>query len=678
MLTWILLVSSAVADLPPSAARPVDFARDIRPIFQQACLKCHGPEKQKSGFRLDVKAAALKGGDNDAPGDRPGKERRQPPDPVRRGHRSRHARCRRRASPSPRSRSACCARGSIRARCGPTARARTIEDPAKTHWAFQPVKRPTVPTIRGPRPAIRNPIDAFIAAKLARSGLAMSPEADRRTLIRRLYFVLHGLPPTPEEVDAFVADERPGRLRASWSTGCSPRRATASAGRGTGSTSSRFAETHGFEMNTPRAERLAVSRLRHPRLQRRQAVRPSSSASSSPATPTGEDAATGFLVAGPRCCPGRPAATSSPSGSARQDELDDMVAQRRRDVPRPDRRTAPAATTTSSTRSPQRDYYAMQAVFAGVQHGERPLRTPDDEARQRAAERLRPQLAEIEAQLARFEPLADPVVDRADAPGGEPAIERRPLRAGRRRSGCASPSSRPNSARAVPRRAGGLHDRPAAAQRRAGRRGREGDGVGHATRRSRHPPARAPQRRPVRQRPQLDLQRDRAGLGRDRVPASRDDRPRRLGPRPRGEVQRPAGDELPDRGRRRVRRSGRLVASSDDRRAVRAGRSRRSPDSTAGSTPTRRRRSTPARREEALDARIEELTARADGLRRHASRTPDATFRLHRGDPMQPREAVAPGALARLGAELDLPADAPEQERRAGAGASGSPTRRTR
>ena len=56
----------------------------------------------------------------------------------------------------------------------------------------------------------------------------------------------------------------------------------------------------------------------------------------------------------------------------------------------------------------QRDYYAMTAIFAGVHHGERPLRTPDDEARKREAERLRPRLAELEAQLVRFEPLADP------------------------------------------------------------------------------------------------------------------------------------------------------------------------------------------------------------------------------------------------------------------------------
>ncbi|HZT81478.1 MAG TPA: c-type cytochrome domain-containing protein, partial [Gemmataceae bacterium] len=49
--------------LPPPADRPVDFARDVRPIFARACYSCHGPQKQRSGFRLDVKAAALKGGD---------------------------------------------------------------------------------------------------------------------------------------------------------------------------------------------------------------------------------------------------------------------------------------------------------------------------------------------------------------------------------------------------------------------------------------------------------------------------------------------------------------------------------------------------------------------------------------------------------------------------------------
>src|SRR6185295_1135988 len=79
-------------------------------------------------------------------------------------------------------------------------------------WAFEPLKRPPPPP---PPPAkdqhaSRNSIDAFVRAKLTEQGLAPSPEADRRTLLRRVYFDLVGLPPTPEQMRAFLADDRPG------------------------------------------------------------------------------------------------------------------------------------------------------------------------------------------------------------------------------------------------------------------------------------------------------------------------------------------------------------------------------------------------------------------------------------------------------------------------------------
>ncbi len=79
----------------------------------------------------------------------------------------------------------------------------------KTWWAFEPLRRPPVPEIRNPKVEIRNEIDRFIGAKLADKGLALAPEADRRTLIRRVTFDLTGLPPTPEEVDAFANDKSP-------------------------------------------------------------------------------------------------------------------------------------------------------------------------------------------------------------------------------------------------------------------------------------------------------------------------------------------------------------------------------------------------------------------------------------------------------------------------------------
>src|SRR5580693_2456952 len=74
------------------------------------------------------------------------------------------------------------------------------------HWAFRPPVRPSVPQIRNPKSEIRNPIDAFILAKLEEKGLQPSLEADRRTLLRRVTFDLIGLPPTPEEQAAFMSD----------------------------------------------------------------------------------------------------------------------------------------------------------------------------------------------------------------------------------------------------------------------------------------------------------------------------------------------------------------------------------------------------------------------------------------------------------------------------------------
>jgi hypothetical protein len=83
-----------------------------------------------------------------------------------------------------------------------------ITEEERGFWAFQPVKKPAVPAVRN-RERARNPIDAFLLRRLEGRQLTFSPEADRRTLIRRATYDLHGLPPTPEEIARFVADERP-------------------------------------------------------------------------------------------------------------------------------------------------------------------------------------------------------------------------------------------------------------------------------------------------------------------------------------------------------------------------------------------------------------------------------------------------------------------------------------
>jgi hypothetical protein len=77
-----------------------------------------------------------------------------------------------------------------------------------SHWSFQPAKRPPVPEVRD-RDWIHNPVDAFVLAALEKKGIRPAPDADRRTLLRRVYFDLIGLPPTPQEVDAFLNDPSP-------------------------------------------------------------------------------------------------------------------------------------------------------------------------------------------------------------------------------------------------------------------------------------------------------------------------------------------------------------------------------------------------------------------------------------------------------------------------------------
>ena len=100
-------------------------------------------------------------------------------------------------------------------------------------WAFEPLETPKPPAAQSPW--VRTPIDAFILAELRKHGLEPSPEADRRTLIRRLSFDLTGLPPTPEELERFLDDQSQTPMNP-WSTVCSPALITASDGAGTGST----------------------------------------------------------------------------------------------------------------------------------------------------------------------------------------------------------------------------------------------------------------------------------------------------------------------------------------------------------------------------------------------------------------------------------------------------------
>ncbi len=181
----------------PARADDVDFTRDVRPLLSRHCFKCHGPDEKarKAGLRLDVRDAALKGGESGEPAIVPGKV--DEGELVRRILSDDEGEM----MPPPSAKLALSdAQKQILKRW--------VEGGAKyvPHWAF-------VPPLQVPPPRVahadwpRNPIDDFILARMESEGLAPSPPADRYTLVRRVYLDLVGLPPTPEEADEFLKNE---------------------------------------------------------------------------------------------------------------------------------------------------------------------------------------------------------------------------------------------------------------------------------------------------------------------------------------------------------------------------------------------------------------------------------------------------------------------------------------
>ncbi|MBM3880699.1 MAG: DUF1553 domain-containing protein [Verrucomicrobia bacterium] len=195
------LIAAAVGWADPVALQAaedaVSFNRDIRPILANHCFACHGPDpaKRKARLRLDTRAGLF-----DPRGERW---------IVAAGEPDRSELFRRVTTtdaddlmPPPQSGKALSAEQVARLR-------RWVEAGAvwEGHWAYEPLRRPAVPPVT--RPAWpTNPIDRFVLARLEREGGAPAPEADRRTLLRRLSFDLTGLPPTAEDVAAFQQDRQ--------------------------------------------------------------------------------------------------------------------------------------------------------------------------------------------------------------------------------------------------------------------------------------------------------------------------------------------------------------------------------------------------------------------------------------------------------------------------------------
>ncbi len=207
----ILLVTFGAlsADATVAAPRkPLSFEAHVRPILKAHCFQCHGEEEQVEGS-LDLRLVRLMrtGGDSgpalvagDAAkslmverlesGEMPPGEKNISADELATIRRWINA-------------------GAETARPEPeNAEEQLFTEEDRLFWSFQPVREPNVPQVQAAS-RVRTPVDTFLLARLEEEGLGFSPDADKRTLIRRAYFDLWGLPPTPEAVDEFLADHRP-------------------------------------------------------------------------------------------------------------------------------------------------------------------------------------------------------------------------------------------------------------------------------------------------------------------------------------------------------------------------------------------------------------------------------------------------------------------------------------
>ncbi len=211
-LVWTLLVLRAAAPLAAQATKPVSFAGDIAPILSQKCTKCHGLASPMANLDLRTREGALKGGQH-GPAIVPGNAgasrlyrhvaaQEQPQMPLG-GKLSEQEVAALKAwidggaewDPGIK----------LEAAAVPAAAETKFTNAQRKYWAFQKVVKPAVPTVKD-KSWVRTPIDSFILSKLEERGVKPNPPADKITLIRRAYFDLIGLPPTPEQVQAFVSD----------------------------------------------------------------------------------------------------------------------------------------------------------------------------------------------------------------------------------------------------------------------------------------------------------------------------------------------------------------------------------------------------------------------------------------------------------------------------------------
>ena len=428
----------------PATAAPIDFVRDVRPIFEAHCYDCHSGDTRKSGLRLDVKSAALKGGDNHGPDIIPGKAAESPLIQFLTSANEDEIMPPKGGPLSEKDIATLAAWVNEGAAWPDGVDEVTLKDP-KDHWSFKPLTNPEVPGLKfqvssSSKPPIEgqletsnlkletNPIDAFIRSKLETNGLSFSPPAEKSAWLRRVIFGLTGLPPTPAELDAFLKDDRPdARERVVEALLDSPRYGERWAQHWLDVV--RYADTHGFEVNTERPNawpyRDYVIQSFNADTPYDQFIREQIAGDA-----LGKDAATGFLVTASVLLPGQIGKDEPSKRLARQDSLDEIVMNIGQTFLG---LSVGCARCHDHKFDPisAKDYYAMQAFVAGVEYADRDLRTPEAEAARAEVKRLTARQAEIDKALSAFVPLVKSGVERPMINARENADRFAPVKAKR-------------------------------------------------------------------------------------------------------------------------------------------------------------------------------------------------------------------------------------------------------
>ena len=404
----VCCTSLAAADavkLPPPAPAPVEFTRDIAPIFAVKCLKCHGATKQKGDLRLDLKAFALRGGESGKVFV-PGKSSDSKLMHLVAGLEADNI------MPPTGERLSAAQIGLLRRWIDDGAVWPDAAKPAEKHWSLQPIREPQVPTTVNKGGT--NAIDAFVLARLEKAGLRPAPRADRATLIRRLSFDLTGLPPSPAEVADFVNSKAPRayeelveRLLASPHYGERWGRHWLDV--------ARYTESQGFEYDRLRNNAwhyrdYVIKSFNDDKPYDRFMREQIAGDVMEPVTSDGIIAPS-LLVCGPWDQAGNAQANATQKMITREDELEDLIGVVGQSF---------LGLTINCARChahkfdpiPHEEYYRVKAVFEGVRHGERSIASAAE------TKALNDQRAVLEKEIA----AAQDVVSRLEAEARKLAV----------------------------------------------------------------------------------------------------------------------------------------------------------------------------------------------------------------------------------------------------------------